>query len=508
VLSFLRRFAVALLIVALIAGLAVVLGDRFARDRFAASRRVHVPNLVPAYPGKPANYLLIGSDSRQGEDAAFGSPSQTPGRRSDVMMVVHVEPQARTGMLVSFPRDLVVNIPGHGRSRLNSAYELGGANGPQLVVQTLEDNFPPLKINHYIEVDFHGFQSIVDAIGKIHLFFPTPAHDPYTGLNVDTSGCVAVNGATALAYARSRHYYVPKNPARVVPWQWNYSTAIPEGAYRGGAGWTATGSDLDRIPRQQYFLRTLAQAAIDKTAARPDKLYGLLNAVSKNFTHDDTLTFDELKALVRTFNDVSPAKIDMESIPVVASKYPGFAGAVDPDIGTQVLIDRLMNFEAKPPPAQLLAPPDISVRVVNGSGMKNAAAAAVAQFKTAGFRVEGQASDADRSDYANTQIRYAPGAFNQGYTVAHAVNTLHLVQADSTQNTLGADVLVVVGRDYATLKHLFPNQPGASNASTSSTASISTTSTSTTTSSVPKVSDARFLPVDPKTGGPLVGCPT
>ena len=108
--SFLRRFAIAILVVSVLATAALVFGDRFARDKFAASRKVHVPNLAPADPGQPANYLLIGSDTREGADGEFGSAAQVGGQRSDVMMVLHVEPEARKGMLVSFPRDLVVNI--------------------------------------------------------------------------------------------------------------------------------------------------------------------------------------------------------------------------------------------------------------------------------------------------------------------------------------------------------------------------------------------------------------
>src|SRR5262249_60212701 len=154
-------------------------------------------------------------------------------------------------------------VAGHGPQQSNATFNGGG---PDVVGRTLQVACPPLKINHYIEVSFQGFKDIVNAIGRIPLWFPTPAHDPDSGLNVDTSGCVRVDGDTALVYARSREYYVPQDPARLVKWEWNYDPNLGRNAFRGGRGWTHTGSDLDRIQRQQYFLRTISQYAISKTA--------------------------------------------------------------------------------------------------------------------------------------------------------------------------------------------------------------------------------------------------
>ncbi len=510
-LSFLRRFAIACLAVALVATGGVLAGDAFARKSFEESRKVRVPNLVRARPDEPANYLLIGSDTRQlGElDSSFGSAADAPGQRSDVMMVLHVDPATHTGRLVSFPRDLVVQIPGHGRDLLNAAYSLGGPNGPALVIQTLEDNFPPLKINHYIEVNFKGFQNIVNAIGRIHLWFPTPVHDPFSNLHVETAGCASADGAMALAYARSRHYFVPKDPQNPAPWQWNYAPGIPDDA-RGGQGWIQTGSDLDRIPRQQYFLRTISQAAIDKTAANPTKLIGLLNAVKNNFTRDTTLTFGELKALIRTFNGLNPRKVQMETLPVAEAPAP-FEGHVRATDTADGVIRSLMQF-GDPSPAVPNPPPPASrvhIRVVNGSGDPNAGQLALTQLRAAGFQVSGSAEEGDRTNYQQTQIRYAPGKYAEGYTTLLAVGTLNLIPAISAQNTLGADVLVVVGRDYTQLRPVTGATPTPSQSVSSSTAAASSTSSSTTTSTTvaPPTVDTRFVPVDPKTHEPLVGCP-
>jgi LCP family protein required for cell wall assembly len=508
-LSFLRRFAIACLAVALVATGGVLAGDAFARKSFQDSRKVHVPNLVRARPGEPANYLLIGSDTRQlGElDSSFGSAADAPGQRSDVMMVLHVDPATRTGRLVSFPRDLVVQIPGHGRDLLNAAYGLGGADGPALVIQTLEDNFPPLKINHYIEVNFKGFQNIVNAIGRIHLWFPTPVHDPFSNLHVDSAGCVSADGAMALAYARSRHYFIPQDLQNPAPWQWDYRPGIEDNA-RGGRGWMEDPrADLDRIPRQQYFLRTISQAAIDKTAANPTKLVGLLNAVKNNFTRDTTLTFDEMKALIRTFNGLNPRKVQMETLPVVAAPAPFEAHVVATD-AAEAVVQSLMQFgDPSPAVPNPPSPNRVRVRVVNGSGDPNAAQLALNRLSAAGFQVTGSAEDGDRTNYEQTQIRYAPGKYAEGYTTLLAVGTLNIIPAISATNTLGADVLVVVGRDYPQLRPVTGPTTTPSQSASSSTAATSTSSSTTTTTVSRPTVDTRFVPVDTKTNGPLVGCP-
>jgi LCP family protein required for cell wall assembly len=503
-LAFLRRFAIACLAVTLVTATGVWAGNRFARESFAATKQVELPNLVPARPGKPANYLLIGSDTRQAGNEEFG---EVEGQRSDVMMVLHVDPAKRTGRLVSFPRDLVVNIPGRGQTLINEAY---GAGGPSLVIETLESNFPPLKINHYIEVDFKGFEAIVNAIGKVPLYFPTPAHDPYSGLNIDEPGCVKADGATALAYARSRHYYVPEDPENPVPWQWNYSPDLPEDADRGGDGWYATGSDLDRIPRQQYFLRTISQAALDKTAANPTKLWALLDAVKDNFTRDTKLKYSEMQDLIRTFKGLDPRRVKMETLPVAQGTGEFRNNVIATDAANAVIASLMLFGDPSPPIPERLPANEVRVRVVNGSGIPEAGQEVYDKMLAAGFALTGPVEEADRSNYGRTQIRYAPGKYQQGYTVIVSIGSLNVVPAYSRANTLDADVLLVVGRDYKKLSADSAEPPPTTTTAPKARPFSTTSSTSTTTTTpttVPTTVDTRFIPRDPATGAEIVGCP-
>ena len=518
--AFLRRFLIACVVVSVVAFVGVASGKEYGKREFNKGEKVHLGDdvLTKVDPGQPANYLLIGSDARAADETpeekqAYGSSAELgTDARADVMMVLHVEPNQKRGMLVSFPRDLLVDIPGHSRGQLNSTYVLGG---PDLTIKTLEQNFEPMKINHYIEVDFRGFKKIVDAIGKIHIWFPTPVHDEFTGLHMEQAGCANLNGDQALAYARSRHYNIPRDPANPAEWK-------PQGESKQSRGWIEDPrADLDRIPRQQYFLRTIGQAAVDKIGKDPLSFKGLLEAVFKSFKRDDQLKYEEFLKLANTFKDLNPAKVDMMTIPWEAANN-GRVVAKQPD--ASAVISRLANFDI---PKNLPTPVNadsIKVRVVNGSGVSGIAGRVQQMFVDAGFVAAGEPADADQNDYDKTQVRYSPGKSSEGFTAAFAIGTPNFVEAASAQNTLGGDVLVVVGKDFDSLLHRFrdvPHSPGAVLGTTTTVAGQTTTtaaSTTTTPTTAPQTTtsttlpretfDPRFVPVDPKTGGPLVGCPT
>jgi LCP family protein required for cell wall assembly len=482
--SFLRRLGIACLVVAVIAAGVLSLGDKAGKHEFGKRHVVHLDDgiLAPVKPAQPANYLLIGHD-------ATGN--------SDTMMVIHVDPAVPTPLLVSFPRDLVVQIPGHGRGQLNSAI---GSGGIPLLIETFKTYFN-IPINHFLQVDFASFPDIVSAIGgHVSLWFPTPVHDPYIGLNIEKAGCVALDPQMALAYARSRHYYVPDDLQNPAPWVWNYP------AQTGGQGWTAFGGgrDIERIPRQQYFLRTLAQAAVNRTDDNPLKLFGLIPAVMSHLTTDQSLTLAELKSLVNTFRKLKPADIEMTTLPWMQD--PGNGNRLIVDFSkANTLLFRLANFQpTKPFLPPLVNASTVRVKVVNGSGIAGLGARALGQMVAAGFTSVGPAVDADRSNYARTLVRWGPNDDVKGVTVTYATGAKQSGQALKATDTLGAEVLVVVGRDWDSLEHHFAK---AVTTTTKPTHTSTTAPSATTTTTVSGGADSRFLPVDPKTHGVLVGCP-
>lgn len=493
---FVRRFVVALIVATAITGSGALVANVVENRTFNDIETVTIPDNVlsaPGKPGAPANYLIIGSDTRAFVDTpeqakAFGSAKDVTGARSDVMMVVHIEPALGTALVVSFPRDTEVEIEGHGRDKLNTAFAYGG---PALTIKTLRKDFG-IPIQHFLSVNFDGFRKIVNAIGRVKIYFPTPARDVFTGLYQPTAGCASLNGDAALAYARSRHYLIPKE---------GVSNPDPN---RPDEDWIEDPrADLDRILRQQYFLRSLGQTALNRSAGNPVTAFNLADAVASSMTKDQNLTKGELKQLVSTFRGLDPARVEMTTLPVT--------GGVDSPLVTQYpeaqpLLDRLKDL-SRPPVffPNAVEPSTVKVVVVDGSGVKERAAGVEAALVARGFRSGGSA-DASSSDYAKTQVRYAPGQASKGLTAALYVGTANVVEAATTSvqdgsRNLRGDVLVILGRDYPELRGLLAE----SDPSTTAPSAGSTTSTSTTTPTT--TPDTRYVPISPNSLEPLVGCP-
>src|SRR5262249_11795451 len=216
---------------------------------------------------RPCNYLLLGSDSRAGlpedQQHQFGTNKDIGGsNRADTIMLVHTHPALPKAIVLSFPRDLWVQIAdGHGHDKINAAFE-GGVNGggPQLMADTVSQ-LTGLRIDHYLYIDLAGFEKVVETLGGVTLCIPdyqvnTPGilyqhtasggeqpieyteaghiADPNTGLDV-TPGCQRLDGYQALAYVRTRSL-----PCDTIP-------------------------DFARISRQQQFLRALINQMLRPT---------------------------------------------------------------------------------------------------------------------------------------------------------------------------------------------------------------------------------------------------
>ncbi|MEL4358685.1 MULTISPECIES: LCP family protein [unclassified Luteococcus] len=145
--------------------------------------------------------LLVGSDAREAltkeQQAQLGTGTET-GKRTDTMMLLYTPPSGKP-VLVSLPRDSYVEIPGHGRNKLNSAYSLGG---PQLLVKTVEQD-TGLRVDNYMEIGFDGFAGVVDALGGITMCLDKPMVDKDSHTNLP-AGCQNLNGTNALGYVRMR----------------------------------------------------------------------------------------------------------------------------------------------------------------------------------------------------------------------------------------------------------------------------------------------------------------
>jgi polyisoprenyl-teichoic acid--peptidoglycan teichoic acid transferase len=288
--------AVNLLLVAACLATAAALGYTYARVR-EIPRVVLDTALAPAERegaalSRAENFLIVGTDSAEGLDpddpVLAGRP---PGIRSDTIMLLHVDPDETTAALLSLPRDLWVPIAGQDRSqRINMAINEGG---PQLLIDTIAATFG-VDVHHYVEVDFAGFYDLVEAIDGVPVYFPEPARDPDSLLDVPEAGCVTLDASQALAYARSRHYEV----------------------FRDGRWHTDGSGDLGRITRQQDFIRRALHRAVSRGARNPAVLKELIDVAVGTVTVDDELTPGDLLALGSRFRSFNPDTLATYSLPV------------------------------------------------------------------------------------------------------------------------------------------------------------------------------------------------
>ena len=428
--QFIRRCAIALAAVIALTTWGYTYGYWFIDNAIASN--VHHTNVRTATvkSGKPVNYLIIGSDSRSfvttKKDARqFGSKQRESGQRSDTIMVAHLDPKSQTAMVVSFPRDLWVDIPNHGRKKLNAAFNYG----PQSVIDTLEANFQ-IPIHHYLEVDFVGFKGIVNAIGSVQLFFPSMAFDKETGLNVTAPGCVAFNGDRALQYVRSRHYQYKNSPT---------------------GSWHEDGrADLGRIARQQYFIRSLASSAIQRGVRNPVRGAKIINSALKSLTADERLSSDDFFALANAFQSTEPGAIDMQTIPSdIGRSDDGQSILRVRSADALPMLNRLRSVGSKGTGSGVgstpEAPSKTTVKVLNGTGTKGIASKTLAALEKFGFVGDGS-GNAARSDVAQTEVRFPTGHESYGQTVLAYLGGVGVLRPDDS--LLDRHVEVVIGKDF------------------------------------------------------------
>jgi LCP family protein required for cell wall assembly len=249
--------------------------------------------LAATIPSEPVNILLIGSDERGPEDAAEG----VTGRRSDTIALIRVEPDTGRISLLSIPRDLWVTVADTGApGKVNGAFG-GDGGGPDRLIRTLRANLG-IPVQRYAQVDFEGFQALVDLVGGVDVTFEGPTRDQATGFEIAGAGVAHLDGSAALRYARSRHLET----------------------FLDGAWQADPTADLGRIHRQQELLRALATRVAETSGDDPGALDDLLLAMGSHLTLDAQFPVLELLGLVKAYIDTDPAAVPMEVLPTVLDR--------------------------------------------------------------------------------------------------------------------------------------------------------------------------------------------
>lgn len=423
---------------------ALVLVGGFAAYAYYSGRLGHVSIRLPgqAAPadsdGPAQDFLIVGSDTRdfaggQAFQASPGSADYVTGQRSDTVMLVHLPAGNTKATLVSFPRDSYVQIPAHpdekGRpqapylAKLNEAFSVGG---PALLVQLVE-NLSGLRIDHYVAVDFAGFKHMVDALGGVTLCVNTTRHDPDSGDMLTKGVHPNVTGDDALAFVRDRK-------------------GLPNG-------------DLDRIRDQQYFLaQMLKKVTSAGTLANPLKLNAFLTAATGNVTVDQGLGAGNLRTLATRLRHLDAGHVSFETIPITTDGATRSIHGVEQSV---VLIDqakasalfgRLRTASAGNPPSAAPSPPakisvapaQVRLSVLNGSGRSGLAAQAAAGLRRDGFTVV-RVGNTVPTDH--TVVRYGAGREEAARTVAAAVPGTLVADA-----SLPDALALVLGPDFTSVQ--------------------------------------------------------
>lgn len=230
----------------------------------------------------PQNVLLLGSDSRKSGDVADG--------RSDTLMLLHLSADRKAAYVISFPRDLYVDIPGHGKDKINAAFAQGG---PKLTAKTVQQ-LTGAKTDHTAIVNFTGFIKLTDDLGGVTVKndYAFSAH----GYQFD-KGKVTLSGKKALWFVRERH-------------------KLPHG-------------DLDRARNQ----RKVVQAILDKglsgnTIAKPGKFSSFTSGIAENVTVDDQLSDHDLRKLALSLR-MGPGDVKQIQAPISGFRRVDGVGDVD-----------------------------------------------------------------------------------------------------------------------------------------------------------------------------------
>jgi len=272
--------------------------DLVANLADAAQAQLGPSETFPVADPQAKNFLITGADNNSCVDqnspfaGAFGDRTSL-GERSDTIMIMRVDPSTNQAAVLSFPRDLWVTIAGRdGESRINSAYV---KNDPSTLVATIYQNFG-IGIDHFIQVDFCAFKTLVDAVGGVPVPFQAATRDAHTGLNIPQPGCFTLSGDHALAYVRSRHYET-------------YDATKNE--------WVEDPlADLGRISRQQDFLRRIIAKALKTGVYTPAVARGLISTAQKYVVTDANLTPQRMLEFAGTIQNIDPANLHSYQIEV------------------------------------------------------------------------------------------------------------------------------------------------------------------------------------------------
>ena len=370
--------------------------------------RVDVSHILGVRPSQSTgderalNILVMGSDTREGLGTTeFGKDTIEGGAHSDTNLLVHLSADRQAASVVSIPRDSMTMAP-RDCTDPASTVEDGivrqwnynfNKGGPGCTVKTLE-GLTGIYVDHFVVVDFRGFQTMVDALGGVEVCTPVAIDDKDSGLQLD-AGRHRLQGKQALGYVRVRK--------------------------------TVTGgSDLNRIKRQQAFMSSIVQEATKTSLLlRPDRLYNFLEAATGSMTTDQDLGFGTMTDVASSLKGLGVGNVQFVTVPnEVYPQDPNrvqWAAAAD-ELWESIRLDKPLPGAETTKEAEdetlTVSPADIVVRVVNVAGVPGLARQESAALAVQGFQAS--AGDGEAGTSTGVVVRHSTSAAEAARTVAAA----------------------------------------------------------------------------------------
>ncbi len=402
------------------------------------------------------NYLIVGTDTRTGKNSTVGAGTvaDAEGARSDTVILVNIPANRSRVVAVSFPRDLQVDrpecqtwdnnsgtysgeLPGADGVKLNSVYADGG---PKCLVKVITE-MSGLNINHFIAMDFYGFEKVVRSIGGVEVCSTTPLYDYELGQILRKPGKQKLTGKRALNYVRAR----------------NISTE--------GNG------DYGRIKRQQLFMSSLLRSTLSgNVMSNPTKLNGIVNTFI-DYSFVDGVDTQSLLRLAESMQGIEAGRVTFLTIPTAGTTTDGSNNEIPRTDDINAIFNAIIDDKPLPGekrkkaaaesttsssaptstkpagPTKVSAtaqnPGNVGVRVLNGTGRAGTAAETASQLSPYGFDVRGVADASENRD--TTVVRYGTGEQNSAATLA-AMFPGASIQLD---RTVKSGVEVILGSDFS-----------------------------------------------------------
>jgi LCP family protein required for cell wall assembly len=483
--------------VLLLAVIVVLAGSGIAYVAYRNHQIHHVVvnGLKAVPPSGVENIVLVGSTSRcalKQQSTAFGLCSEgVTGVNSDVVMILHLDPNRKTASILSIPRDLFVpNARTSGPNKIDAAL----VQGPEQLVDAIQQDFG-IPIHHYVELNFDSFQGIVNALGGLKMYFPMPLYDAESSLNIPTAGCHLLNGFQALAVVRARHLqYKPPGVRTTDPHDWPQD---PE-------------SDLSRIRRDHEFLRVLATAVAARGLSNPVTDNDLLGSLAPMLQVDTGFSLGDMLGTVLTFHGVNPNTASEQTMPVIVDADDYLVGGYD--YGSVELTSEPQDLQVTDSFLGLHADQDtmtgkalpparaVTVSVLNGTGITDQAAATGAALSALGLDVTGTGDAAPLGSISETTVTYSAGHEADAERVAHDLAGTVVMGTGATSD--GADVTVTTGTDFSVRTPPTTSSPTSSSATTAPATSVTTGTSPTSADSAvlapPSPATQALAPFDPR----------